>query len=315
MNKEGKMENISEGDEQLLMKFVDGECSAWERMKAKRLLNRSPIAQEFVHQCRESSRHFSDVMADVMAFGTLDGMSKSRSQVDLWERIEGRIDQEERAAFFLGERRFPEAGRQRESSSAFQFLSEFFQPNLLGSGAGVAIAACLAVLIWQPGIFQLMNSSPQDSPSQNSLLQNNPLQASPEHSAQLGSKEISPVSGTASSVANVNLVSKTQARPNPLSLSRSVRTRGAAATQESGYVQPQILDNEWNRTVEVDWMRSDGRVRMVHEPSSGVPIIWVKRRNLNSTSRRSLRSVSSPAPVSRGLNGSPVPTARLAPNR
>ena len=43
--------------------------------------------------------------------------------------------------------------------------------------------------------------------------------------------------------------------------------------------RPQILDEQEHNVVEVDWMRSDGRLRMLHEPSERSAIIWVKRRN------------------------------------
>jgi hypothetical protein len=41
---------------------------------------------------------------------------------------------------------------------------------------------------------------------------------------------------------------------------------------------PQILERRYPVTLEVDWMRSDGRVRVMSGESERSPIIWVKRR-------------------------------------
>ncbi|MBN8550365.1 MAG: hypothetical protein J0M12_13715 [Deltaproteobacteria bacterium] len=55
---------------------------------------------------------------------------------------------------------------------------------------------------------------------------------------------------------------------------------GSASVQPVGvHGRPRILNEQAPNVVEVDWMRSDGRLRMLHEPTESSAIIWVRRRN------------------------------------
>lgn len=46
--------------------------------------------------------------------------------------------------------------------------------------------------------------------------------------------------------------------------------------------RPQILDRDGPNVVEVDWMRSDGKVRILPGTSKRSPIIWVRKRTPNA---------------------------------
>lgn len=41
---------------------------------------------------------------------------------------------------------------------------------------------------------------------------------------------------------------------------------------------PRIIERNYQNSVEVDWMRSDGRVRLMQDPRQKNAVIWVKRR-------------------------------------
>ncbi len=81
--------------------------------------------------------------------------------------------------------------------------------------------------------------------------------------------------------------------------SRAANVGGALASSNAEvrpvgiHGRPQILDEQTANVVEVDWMRSDGRLRMLHEPSERSAIIWVKRRNPAAQIRHGRR----PGPV------------------
>ena len=47
----------------------------------------------------------------------------------------------------------------------------------------------------------------------------------------------------------------------------------------ANHERPRIINETLPNVVEVDWMRSDGRVRMLHDPSERSAFIWVKRRD------------------------------------
>lgn len=68
--------------------------------------------------------------------------------------------------------------------------------------------------------------------------------------------------------------------------------------------RPQLLEDDRSpNVVEVDWMRSDGRVRILHDPSERAPMIWVKRRANRVAAPAQFRSLAELA-----LMKQPTPT-------
>ncbi|MCB0319952.1 MAG: hypothetical protein KDD60_03440 [Bdellovibrionales bacterium] len=55
-------------------------------------------------------------------------------------------------------------------------------------------------------------------------------------------------------------------------------TSGKLNPSQSFNTSPQSVVVVQNPVVEVDWMKSDGRVQMIHDPAASAPIIWVKKR-------------------------------------
>lgn len=123
---------LSEKEEILLSRYFDGECGLLSSFLAKRLLRDNASAQRFITSLERCSRAVEAEASNV-----------SLPAVDLWERIDNRIDQEQKAAFYLGERRVVERApslleRLRTSQAA------------VGGLSGAAIAAVALLFIYAP---------------------------------------------------------------------------------------------------------------------------------------------------------------------
>jgi len=122
---------LTEREEILLSQYFDGECGFFARRRAERLIASNPHAKSFISE-------LSGIAGDVRSVTEAGAL-----EADLWSRIENRIDAEERAAFYLGERREGPESR--------------FLPNLrsrqalLGGLSGAAVAAAALIFIAQPG--------------------------------------------------------------------------------------------------------------------------------------------------------------------
>jgi hypothetical protein len=81
---------LSETDELLIMKYHDGECGWLESRRVKRLLGR-PDAKGFLDHVKEVGKCACEC-----------GAGEECEPVDLWERVERRIIQEESALELLG---------------------------------------------------------------------------------------------------------------------------------------------------------------------------------------------------------------------
>jgi hypothetical protein len=123
---------LSEKDELLLSKYHDGECGVLSAFLAKRLLRDNTVAQDFLRNLEMCSRVLEAEASRV-----------SIPAVDLWDRIDNRIDQEQKAAFYLGERRVTErAPSLIERLRASQIA--------VGGLSGAAIAAVALLFLYSP---------------------------------------------------------------------------------------------------------------------------------------------------------------------
>ena len=139
---------LSEKDELLLSKYHDGECGVLSAFLAKRLLRDNTAAQHFLRNLENCSRIIEAEASRV-----------SIPVVDLWDRIDNRIDQEQKAAFYLGERRVTERvpsliERLRASQVA------------VGGLSGAAIAAVAFLFVYSPRDITSF-SVPFNGPSSN----------------------------------------------------------------------------------------------------------------------------------------------------
>lgn len=119
---------LQEKDEFLLVKYIDDECGFIERIIARRLIARNPQAASFVVSMRSLSNEFASTKRDFQEY-----------DVDLWGRINDRIEQEEKAEFYLG--------RRVEGVAEPKVFWDWSKINL-GIGTGLA-AAGLSLFFFQ----------------------------------------------------------------------------------------------------------------------------------------------------------------------
>lgn len=211
--------------ERLLMRYHDGECSWFTARRAKALLAFSADAKEYLAHLQQLAQ-------------VVDSFSHSAVEpVDLWARIEQRIDQEEKTALYLGKRSFSATGATR-SSSGFGGLFTF----------GAPVAAFVVVLSF---FLYTGNEIPVTEIGQTVA------SLSVNSTAVSG---VAPESRTVLPVANTAPVSYTDP------------TVGVQVAPTAQFVRSH---DPW----EVEWIRSDGRVRMIHQRSGRAPVLWIKRHN------------------------------------
>lgn len=187
---------LSEREERLLSQYFDGEAGFVNSLRARRMITQRGDAREFVR------------VLSVIRDGTLV-KAEHQAPVGLWNRIEARIEQEQRSELFLGERR----GRRGLAEPLHDGGRRLFSlEHLMWGISGGVVTAGVMVLLSSQALFD------------------------------------------------------TRRYPVPVPI---------RLVSQSG---PEQLARQ-PRVVEVDWMRSDGRVRMMHDPerSSG-SIIWVQKR-------------------------------------
>lgn len=234
---------LSEKQELLLSRFHDGECSFLSAFFARRLVSQNANARSYLNDLRGLKNHCSHLVE-----------SSSDSTVDLWARIDARIEQEQRAAYYLGTRQ-PEHSRE----SLWQRLS--IGHAVMGGLSGAAIAAALILVVSRPS--QLMTFS------------------APAAGPVTGHQIIHPVGiGSASAPRTQFKVTPARAH-NPL---------------------------------EVDWMRANGSLKLIPDPSGSSAIIWVRRRPLAEAipppSQRTPRMVR-PTPLGSAVASSRTERPRL----
>lgn len=139
---------LSEGQEKLLMKFHDKECSLWQSFKAERLLRVSQEAKEFINELERARDTFRG------AVRALDSNVESSS---IWEKVVSRIEQEERAELLLGKRALG-----RQSSSFLEKFEWLFEPKVLGA-SGALVAASVALLMVVNPVSDKAGGLPQSS--------------------------------------------------------------------------------------------------------------------------------------------------------
>ena len=137
--------NLTEKQELMLQKLHDAELFSWGKLKAKLLLKKSQPAQDYMKNLNEIAR---SVVEDSKRH---DSKCYDRvSAGDLWNSIESRIEQEERAEFFLG-KRSPKSGEEDRSQQSFVQL---FNP---------AFASALVAVAFFGGFYFKKLSAPERS--------------------------------------------------------------------------------------------------------------------------------------------------------
>jgi hypothetical protein len=202
---------LSEKQEQLLSRFHDGQCSCLSAFLARRLISRSACARDFLSDLGT----IKDRCADL-------ARSDCAQPVDLWARINARIDQEQRAALYLGARRLETTSEHR-----YESLWKRVSPRhaMLGGLSGAAVAATLLVVMSRPTPITSF-SAPMAGP-----------------------------------VANNQFI-------QPVAIGNSTASGPRYAVAPVNH----------HHSMEVDWMRANGSLKLIPDPTGSSAIIWIRRR-------------------------------------
>lgn len=135
---------LNERQEALLSRYFDGECGVIQRLMAKRLLAQNLLARDFLRVLENNRSLHQQAKA-------LDSDS-----IDLWARIDARIEQETKAAFYLGHRRV-------EAAPSSAFYTRRPAHALLGGLSGAAVAAIMLVVLYNNPREIISFSAPHSS--------------------------------------------------------------------------------------------------------------------------------------------------------
>ncbi len=217
--------------EKILIRLSDGEGSALDRIIGSVLV-----------ATNKTCRQFKDDMSSlsIKVSSLTNGTTTKPATVDLWTRIERRIDEEERAAIYLGNR----SAISNPQAPTQSWLREVFSPALFGGMAvGVATAA-VAFFAFKPAEMSSTISRGVNFAANRIVAEQPPV--------DLVSFSDSQRSGSRSRIDN----------------------REAFRNQR----QVRLLRRMDTKVpFEVDWMKSDGKVSFVQDPQLGSTVIWVKR--------------------------------------
>lgn len=222
---------LSEQQQLLLMSLHDGECGVFSRWRANRLVSQSPKAAEFIATLDAISEGIDSSVA-----GEVPQLAGS-----LWEGISRRIEQEERAALFLGERRV---------RSAEPRVNRRILAPLGWSVAGGLVAASFTVLFL--GDIQPSDRLPQNGAGEKLAHQR--------------------------AADSFKLSSQANDLPRIIEPDHGAIT-GASLASSNSFARGNRSGAGHQQRVDVDWVQSDGSVRFFSDPSQRSTMIWVKKRS------------------------------------
>lgn len=222
---------LTEKQESLLHRYLDRECCAAERAEVEQLVTESPAARESLARLEATS-----------SFVRASFEHACHNRVDLWEGICRRIENEESAALYMGERRSVEP----RASKVGRFLNWIgLNENrfIWGGVAGSVGAACLAFAVFQnvPGVFSPGTISPGDNSFADANISGGGLSGGGE---------------------------------GPLRLA-SFRDDEAELPKVHG--RPRIIEPAG---LQLDLVRSSGRPKVIRNTEDRSPVIWVTRSPL-----------------------------------
>ena len=266
-------------EELCLSAFVDGECGWIKKIFARRKLLKSFEARRFVDELERTSTEIQrSYIPEIEHLGT---------EVSLWPKISARIAQEERLTLL---RSIP-----IDTPSPFSWML-----RLSWSGLG-AVAASAIFLLYLPNI-----QAPQSGP-----FAARPLVANSSVVAQLSDVRVVAANGSEdvkrfeenNGLQTASLAETSFEKPSRLS-EDDYRALQLAAMQGSGaghnqdqyawkFIQqePRFIDNQNSeglslpnqrkviapQAFEVDWVRSNGRVRLLQDSGGKSAMLWVNR--------------------------------------
>jgi hypothetical protein len=211
------MSKLEEKKIQLLQKFVDGEASFFERSLVT-------LAAKYSLRIRAELSEVTDLSTKLQSYLKVDEFNS----VNLWDRIGARIDQEQRASLFLGDR------KERQSFSQWWV----FPSGILAGGLAMALLMFT---------FGQLDSS-------------------------VGTQVVSGASKIASQAPRgVELASVAEPSEGNVTL---VKSQQQAAIRE---LEKEFYEKELAKELEVDWMRSAGRMRIIPDRADHLAVIVIQR--------------------------------------
>lgn len=200
--REPETKELTEKQQLLLSTYADNECSLFSRWMAERLIKSNPDAQLFIDTLKNNAHIFRTAT-------TADD-----SSADLWSKISQRIDAEERAAIYLGDRK-PVV----QDGSIATWSNWLSRHAVMGGLSGAAIAAMVLVLVTRP-------SKPGE------IL--------------------------------------------PVYTGGPVAAQGTSPFRQAAF---NAAGTAGRSTMEVDWMRANGSLQLIQNPTGKSAIIWVRKKN------------------------------------
>ncbi len=246
--------SLSVKHQELLSLYFDGESSWLQSINAKRLLKFYPAAVDYVTALSELRTDVNQVLVP---------SSSSIPKVDLWARIENRIENEERNAVFSRNASSKKVSKETWLAKFWGgFVGDATQGRGvgIGFGAGVVSAALLMFAVVPssgPGINRPVEVSNYNLNADRHEVQVAQAVGGINSEAQEIRYSLADIQGTDFDVNG--------------SAQRSfgVGSNGYRSISSSREVQP----------VEIDWVRSDGRLRVMRDAHESNPVIFVAPRS------------------------------------
>jgi hypothetical protein len=247
---------LSDAQISLLCEWFDGEAGWLSKVRAQRLVSRNLTAASFVEQLRGISAQTRALVDEQFGAG---------GKVDLWSKIAAQIEIEERAAVYT--KRPMSATSTKSKGRGF---AEWLKGSVSGArglgvgfGSGVMTAA-LVLLTVLPGNQD--GSLPTTTPS-----------------AQGGNAvdvAVAPRLNVASGAESVSY-SPFDIQGTDFDLSNEFARNGGAVSR-IGRGRNAVREVSAQRAVspvEMDWVRSDGRLLVMRDPNESNPVIYVAPRS------------------------------------
>jgi len=260
---------LSNKEEELLIGHFDGELSLFQNFLAKRLLQSNPLAREYFGSLKEVAASLRSFKADINV----------NNKVDLWDRIERRIDQEERAEFFLGTR-----DTARSELPTSNWFGQFVNKSVFG-GMTVGLATAAVAFV---ALDNRTESTPNISLGNSVAVINEASQV-----------RFSPFVNSDHNVANqVEYASFSDSSAYQSLAQKKVSSNNGFRNQKDLRTLKRM-----EIPFKVDWMRSDGQVSFIQDPRRGSTVIWVNKGSQNPS--RPIVLEAEPKLVTSPLDSSP----------
>jgi len=239
---------LTQREELLLMRWFDGESGRLSSWLVKRLLVRQKAAQEYLKHlelCRISTKKHQESNC----------VEKSNSNV--WESVLARINREEQAALYLGPR-ITDSNNNRpqdEETTWYSVWGERF-----GWGVCGALGVTVVAVVWQG--LPIQRFSAKDN-----------LELSFDKKLVISDKEFEPNNKNELISSGSHLVSFGGQHSTSQSAPELALSDRASRYDNNNCNNNELLSGQ----VEVDWIRSDGTLRLIQGSESQSTLIWAKR--------------------------------------